>query len=74
MTGLSAFLIFGTTMGLLVFLMSFLGASAGPRIAITLRIWGHRVQTVSSILIIIAGGLLIYSGLNPGLFNRLLLS
>ncbi len=61
-------------MGLLVFLMAFLGASAGPRIAVSLRLWGNRVQTVSSILIIIAGGLLIYSGLNPGVFDRLFLS
>ncbi len=72
--GLSAFLIFAATMGLLVFLMSFLGATSGPALAIPLRVWGRRVQVVSGAIIVLVGGALIYASTNPGFFNRLLLS
>ena len=72
--GLSAFLIFAATMGLLVFLMSFLGATSGPALAIPLRIWGRRVQVASGAIIVLVGGALIYASTNPGFFNRLLLS
>ena len=66
-------MIFGVTMGLLVFILSFLGASLGPATAISLRLWGRRVQTISTVLIILVGGALIYAGTNPGVFNRLIL-
>jgi cytochrome c biogenesis protein CcdA len=69
-----AFLIFAVTMGLLIFFMSFLGATSGPALAIPLRLWGRRVQKVSGVIIILVGGVLIYASANPGLFNRLLLS
>ena len=72
--GLSAFLIFAVTMGLLVFLMSFLGATSGPALAIPLRVWGRRVQVASGAIIVLVGGALIYASTNPGFFNRLLLS
>ena len=72
--GLSAFLIFAATMGLLVFLMSFLGATSGPALAIPLRVWGRRVQVASGAVIVLVGGALIYASTNPGFFNRLLLS
>ena len=72
--GLSAFLIFAATMGLLVFLMSFLGATSGPGLAIPLRVWGRRVQVASGAIIVLVGGALIYASTNPGFFMRLLLS
>ena len=72
--GLSAFLIFAATMGLLVFLMSFLGATSGPALAIPLRVWGRRVQVASGAIIVLVGLALIYASTNPGFFNRLLLS
>ncbi len=61
-------------MGLLVFLMSFLGATSGPALAIPLRVWGRRVQVASGAIIVLVGGALIYASTNPGFFNRLLLS
>ena len=74
LTGLMAFLILGTTMGLLIFFMSFLGATAGPALAIPLRLWGRRIQVVSGVIIVLVGGILIYASTNPGFFDRLLLS
>jgi len=70
---LEAFLIFALTMGLLMFVLAFLGASLGPAVSIPLRLWGRRIQVLSTILIILIGGALIYSGANPGFFDRLLL-
>ena len=72
-TGLEAFLIFAITMGLLIFVLAFLGSSFGPAVAVGLRVWGRRIQVVSTLLIILVGSALIYSGANPGLFNRLIL-
>lgn len=72
-TGIEAFLIFAITMGLLIFILAFLGSSLGPAVAVPLRIWGRRIQKVSTLLIIVVGGALIYSGFNPGLFDRLIL-
>jgi cytochrome c biogenesis protein CcdA len=74
LTALMAFLIFAVTMGLLIFFMSFLGATSGPALAIPLRLWGRRIQKVSGVIIILVGGALIYASANPGLFARLLLS
>ena len=74
LTGLLAFLIFALTMGLLIFFMSFLGATSGPALAIPLRLWGRRIQKISGVIIILVGSALIYASTNPGLFDRLLLS
>ena len=60
-------------MGLLMFLLSFLGTSLGPAVSIPLRLWGRRIQVLSTILIILVGGALIFSGANPGFFDRLIL-
>ncbi len=74
MTGLGAFLIFGATMGILVFLLMFLGASSGAGLVVALRIWGRRIQMVSALLILTVGALLIYSGISPGTFDALILT
>ena len=74
LTGLGAFLIFAITMGLIIFFMSFLGASSGPATVRSLRIWGRRVQAVSAVIIAVVGAALIYASTNPGFFDRLLLS
>ncbi len=68
---MGAFLIFAVTMGLLMFTMVFLGASIGPALAVPLRVWGRRVQAVSTGLIILVGAALIYASTNPGIFGRL---
>ena len=60
-------------MGLLIFVLAFLGSSFGPAVSGTLRVWGRRIQAVSTLLIILVGAALIYSGANPGLFDRLIL-
>ncbi len=70
---MGAFLIFAVTMGLLIFTMVFLGASVGPALAVPLRIWGRRIQVVSTGLIILVGAALIYASTNPGFFDRLVL-
>jgi len=73
-TGVGAFLIFAVTMGILIFTMVFLGASLGPTIAVPLRVWGRRVQALSTGLIILIGAALIYASTNPGILDRLVLS
>ena len=70
---MGAFLIFSVTMGLLIFTMLFLGASFGPSLAVPLRVWGRRIQAVSTGLIILVGAALIYASTNPGIFDRLVL-
>ena len=60
-------------MGLLIFVLAFLGSSFGPAVTVALRVWGRRIQAVSTLLIILVGGALIYSGANPGFFDRLIL-
>ena len=69
-----AFLIFAVTVGLLIFLLSFLGATSGAALAIPLRLWGRRIQKVSGVIILLVGGTLIYASANPGFFDRLMLS
>jgi putative Mn2+ efflux pump MntP len=71
---LLAFLIFSVTMGLLIFLMAFLGAASGPALAVPLRLWGRRVQVVSGVIITLVGAALVYSASNPGLLKSLLFS
>ena len=61
-------------MGLLVFLLAFLGATSGPALVAPLRVWGRRIQAVAGVAIVVVGGALVYSGINPGVFDRLLLS
>ncbi len=70
---MGAFSIFAVTMGTLIFTMVFLGASVGPALAVPLRIWGRRIQVVSTGLIILVGAALIYASTNPGIFDRLVL-
>ncbi len=70
---MGAFSIFAVTMGMLIFTMVFLGASVGPALAVPLRIWGRRIQAVSTGLIILIGAALIYASTNPGIFDRLVL-
>ncbi len=70
---MGAFLIFAVTMGLIMFTMVFLCASIGPALAVPLRVWGRRVQAVSTGLIILVGAALIYASTNPGIFDRLVL-
>ena len=70
---MGAFSIFAVTMGTLIFTMVFLGASVGPALAVPLRIWGRRIQVVSTGLIILVGAALIYASTNPGVFDRLVL-
>ncbi len=60
-------------MGLLIFAISFLGASSGLAIAGPLRAWGRRMQVAAAALIILVGLALVYEGLNPGVFDRLIL-
>ena len=71
--GLGAFAIFAGTMGVFVFLLSFLGStSGGPTPA--LRTWGRRMQSISGLVIILVGGALIYAGIDPGVYGNLILS
>ncbi len=60
-------------MGVLVFALSFLGATSGPALTRSLRVWGPRVQVVTGLMIVLVGSALVYSGLNPGVFDRLIL-
>ena len=60
-------------MGLLIFVLAFLGSWFGPGISIALRLWGRRVQAVSALVIMVIGGALVYAGVNPGIFGRLVL-
>ena len=73
LTGLMAFLIFGLTMGLLVFTLAYLGASSGQALARPLRRWSRLIQRVSAAIIIAIGAGLIYASLNPGVLMRWLL-
>jgi hypothetical protein len=59
---LVAFLLFGFTMGALVFLVALLGATAGEPLTRQLRLTGRRVQPVAALLIVGAGVALIYDG------------
>lgn len=61
-------------MGMLIFFMSFLGATSGPALAVPLRLWGRRIQVVSGVIIVLVGSALIYASANPGIYGRLLLS
>ena len=61
-------------MGSLVFIMSVLGTTSGPALAVPLRLWGRRIQVVSAVILLLVGAALIYASLNPGLFDSLLLS
>ncbi len=60
-------------MGGLVTLIALLGAFAGPGLARALRRSGPPIQRASAWLLILAGGALIFAGLNPGFFDSLLL-
>lgn len=61
---LAAFLVFGATMGALVFLLAHLGARAPA--------WSRRVQPVADLLVLVAGAGLVVEGAGHFL-DRLLL-
>ncbi len=61
-------------MGILVFLLTFLGASSGAGLVVGLRVWGKRIQWASALLIMAVGTLMIYSGISPGTFDALILT
>lgn len=71
--GIGAFSLFAGTMGVSVFLLAFLGTSAGPSFTSSIRIWGRKVQAVAGLVLVLVGGALIYSGIDPGVYRRLLL-
>ncbi len=71
--GLGAFVIFALTMGALVFGLAFIGGSSAS-VTRSLRTWGRRIQTVSGLVIVLVGIALIYSGIDPGVFDRLILT
>lgn len=60
-------------MGLLIFVIAFSGASVGPAVARPLRRWGARVQKVAAGVLIVVGTALIYAGVEPGIWDRLIL-
>ncbi|MEE9285463.1 MAG: hypothetical protein V3V35_07035 [Dehalococcoidia bacterium] len=60
-------------MGVLIFILAFLGASWGTALTRSLRLWSRRVQTVGGLVIVLVGGALIYASTNPGLFDRFIL-
>ena len=60
-------------MGLVIFLLTFLGAAVSPAVAVPLRLWSRRIQAGSALLIILIGGALIFASANPGFFGRLVL-
>lgn len=61
-------------MGLLVFILSFLGATSGAALTRSLRVWGRRTQVAAALVLVLVGAALVYSGLNPGVFDRLILT
>lgn len=70
---MQAFGIFAATMGLVIFALAFLSAGWGPALARPLRLWGRRIQGAAAVIILLAGAALAYAGLNPGVFDRLIL-
>lgn len=72
-TALSAFLIFASTMGGPVALVSILGTAASPTLARTLRRGGRQVQIVAGSLIVLVGATLVFASFTPGIFPNLLL-
>lgn len=65
-TGLWAFALSALTMGVLVFLLAFLGGTAGPARNRKFRMFGRQVQVVAAVLMVLVGVALIYQGLYPG--------
>ena len=64
---------FAATMGLLIFALSFSGASLGPAVARPLRRWGQRAQAVAAVVIVLVGLALLLAAINPGVWDRLIL-
>ncbi len=71
--GLLSFGLMALTMGLVIFLIALLGSSAASSLARPLRRWGHRIQVGGASVIILVDAALIANGINPGLWERLLL-
>lgn len=60
-------------MALLIFLLAFLGSEWGPAVARPLRLWGHRVQVVSAVVLLVVGAALAYAGVNDHVWDRVIL-
>lgn len=60
-------------MGLLVGVVSWLGAVSAPLAARTIRRSARRVQAAAATLIIVIGLILIFSSINPGFLDGLIL-
>ena len=73
LVSLGAFSLFAGIMGVSIFLLAFLGATSGPSITRSIRIWGRKVQAVAGLALVLVGFALIYSGIDPGVYRRLLL-
>ena len=52
-------------MGILVFLLAFLGASSGAGLVVALRVGGKRIEWACALLVVAVGSLRIYSGIGP---------
>jgi hypothetical protein len=72
-SALLAFILFGTTMGMLVGVVSWLGAASAPLAARTIRQSARRVQAAAATLIIVIGLILIISSFIPGFLDSLIL-
>ncbi|MEE9248016.1 MAG: hypothetical protein V3U79_04885 [Dehalococcoidia bacterium] len=42
-------------------------------VARSLRLWGRRIQVVGAVVIVLVGAALLYAGINPGVWDRLVL-
>ncbi len=60
-------------MAVLVFTLAFLGATAGPSLTRSLRVWGRRVQVVAALMILFVGAALVYSAISAGALGRAIL-
>ncbi|MEE8422084.1 MAG: hypothetical protein V3S31_04830 [Dehalococcoidia bacterium] len=60
-------------MATLVYALAFLGATSGPSLTRSLRVWGRRVQVVAALIILAVGASLVYSALSDGALNRAIL-
>ena len=60
-------------MGMLVFLLSFLGRLSGHGIAQSLRLWGRRVQAGAAVIILVVGVALAYDALAVRIADRVVL-
>ena len=60
-------------MATLIFLLAMLGATAGPSLTRSLRVWGRRVQVVAALMILSVGTVIVYSAFDAGTLSRAIL-